>query len=219
MSGNPSRPHNPRSLRNFPMQANGAEMLRLACCLGIERGVEICAPVHDAVLIKAPLDRLDHDIAVMREAMAEASRAVLGGARAAHGGGRGAIPRPLYGRGSWPGNVGSFSGIDRPPPNTGGIAMEPTTIRPENLQLSPAQQTAKSVVVSANVKKRREQFALVPMSLWETLNDAPEQTLRLLVYLIHMYWQGEYEPVDLANGMMSINGVAATVQAAVAAGP
>jgi DNA polymerase I len=42
---------NPRSLRNFPMQANGAEMLRLACCLATERGIEVCAPVHDAVLI------------------------------------------------------------------------------------------------------------------------------------------------------------------------
>jgi DNA polymerase I len=70
---------NPRSLRNFPMQANGAEMLRLACCLATERGVEVCAPVHDAVLICAPLDRLDEDTAKMRAAMAEASRIVLGG--------------------------------------------------------------------------------------------------------------------------------------------
>jgi hypothetical protein len=70
---------NPRSLRNFPMQANGAEMLRIACCLGTERGVEICAPVHDAVLILSPLDRLDEEIERMRAAMAEASRAVLGG--------------------------------------------------------------------------------------------------------------------------------------------
>ena len=54
---------NPRSLRNFPMQANGAEMLRLACCLATERGIEVCAPVHDAVLICAPLDRLAADIA------------------------------------------------------------------------------------------------------------------------------------------------------------
>jgi hypothetical protein len=47
---------NPRFLRNFPMQANGAEMLRVACCLGTERrGIEICAPIHDAVLICAPL--------------------------------------------------------------------------------------------------------------------------------------------------------------------
>ncbi len=70
---------NPRSLRNFPAQANGAETLRLACCLGTERGVQICAPVHDAVLICSPLDRLEDDIATMRAAMAEASRIVLGG--------------------------------------------------------------------------------------------------------------------------------------------
>jgi DNA polymerase I-like protein with 3'-5' exonuclease and polymerase domains len=70
---------NPRSLRNFPMQGNGAEMLRLACCLATERRIEVCAPVHDAVLICAPLDRLDADIAGMRAAMAEASRVVLKG--------------------------------------------------------------------------------------------------------------------------------------------
>ncbi len=79
----PDRNHiasaNPRSLRNFPMQANGAEMLRLACCLATERGIEVCAPVHDAVLICAPLNRLDADIAGMRAAMAEASRIVLNG--------------------------------------------------------------------------------------------------------------------------------------------
>ena len=70
---------NPRSLRNFPMQANGAEMMRLAACLATERGVEVCAPIHDAFLICAPFDRLDDDIAKMRAAMAEASRIVLNG--------------------------------------------------------------------------------------------------------------------------------------------
>jgi DNA polymerase-1 len=61
------------------MQANGGEMLRLACSLGIERGIKICAPVHDAVLIEAPVDRLEKDIAVMRNCMEEASRVVLSG--------------------------------------------------------------------------------------------------------------------------------------------
>jgi hypothetical protein len=70
---------NPRSLRNFPMQANAAEMLRVACCLATERGVEVCAPVHDAVLICAPLRQIDGDIVAMRMAMAEASRFVLAG--------------------------------------------------------------------------------------------------------------------------------------------
>ena len=71
---------NPRSLRNFPMQANGAEMMRLAACWATEGGgIEICAPVHDAFLICAPLDQLDAEVARMREDMAEASRIVLGG--------------------------------------------------------------------------------------------------------------------------------------------
>src|SRR5262249_43057101 len=70
---------NPRSLRNFPMQANGAEMLRLACCLATERGVSICAPVHDAILIEAPLDRLEEEVARTQQAMREASAAVLSG--------------------------------------------------------------------------------------------------------------------------------------------
>ena len=61
------------------MQANGAEMLRLACCLATERGIEICAPIHDAVLIAAPLYRLEEDVAAMREAMREASSIVLDG--------------------------------------------------------------------------------------------------------------------------------------------
>jgi hypothetical protein len=74
-----SNAFNPRSLRNFHAQAHGAEILRLACCLGIENGIEICAPVHDAVLICAPSERLAHDVERMRTFMAEASRIVLGG--------------------------------------------------------------------------------------------------------------------------------------------
>jgi hypothetical protein len=67
------------SVRNFHMQANGAEMLRLACCLGTENGIHICAPVHDAVLVMAPIDRLEADIVRMCNYMAEASRVVLAG--------------------------------------------------------------------------------------------------------------------------------------------
>jgi len=70
---------NPRSLANFPMQANGAEMLRLACCLATERGIEVCAPVHDAVLIEADEHRIEQAVTDCQAAMAEASRIVLDG--------------------------------------------------------------------------------------------------------------------------------------------
>jgi DNA polymerase I len=70
---------NERSLRNFPMQANGAEMLRLACVLLVDKGVSICAPVHDAILIEAPLETLDVVVAQTQGIMQQASATVLNG--------------------------------------------------------------------------------------------------------------------------------------------
>jgi DNA polymerase-1 len=70
----------PTALRNFPMQSHGAEMLRIACCLVTERGVSVCAPVHDALLIEAPVDQIDDAVTTTRGLMAEAATAVLGAA-------------------------------------------------------------------------------------------------------------------------------------------
>ena len=70
---------NPRSLRNFPMQANGAEMMRLAACIATERGVPVCCPVHDAFLIEAAADEIEAEAGRMAYAMREASEFVLPG--------------------------------------------------------------------------------------------------------------------------------------------
>src|SRR5262249_43039382 len=74
-------PPNPRptALRNFPVQANGAELLRLAHCLATERGISVVAPIHDAFAITAPLGILDQEIVRMQDCMREASRVVLHG--------------------------------------------------------------------------------------------------------------------------------------------
>jgi hypothetical protein len=69
----------PGSLRNFSMQANGAEMLRLACCLATERGIRVCAPIHDALLIEAPAEEIDAVAGATQAAMREASELVLPG--------------------------------------------------------------------------------------------------------------------------------------------
>lgn len=78
---NVGREANWRSLRNFPSQANGAEMLRLAVCLATERGVQVIAPVHDAILLEASLGTLEESARAVQQAMDEASRAVLDGFR------------------------------------------------------------------------------------------------------------------------------------------
>jgi DNA polymerase I len=67
------------SIRNWPMQSNGAEMLRLACILALKNGVTIVAPVHDAILIEYPLDHAADHIQAAQDAMARASRIVLDG--------------------------------------------------------------------------------------------------------------------------------------------
>jgi DNA polymerase-1 len=69
----------PRTVANFQMQSNGAEMLRLAVILGREKGVDICATIHDAILIQASLEELEVQTTVMQSCMEEASRSVLDG--------------------------------------------------------------------------------------------------------------------------------------------
>jgi hypothetical protein len=61
------------------MQANGAEMMRIAACLMTEAGTEVCAPVHDAFLIEATAADITEVVQAAQVHMAAASRAVLAG--------------------------------------------------------------------------------------------------------------------------------------------
>lgn len=68
-----------RTIANFPCQANGAEMMRLACSLTTEAGIKVCCPVHDAILIEANVDEIEIEVERTKRLMAEASREVLDG--------------------------------------------------------------------------------------------------------------------------------------------
>jgi DNA polymerase I len=70
---------NERSIRNWPIQSVGADILRIACIMAVRHGIELCAPVHDAVLIEAPIERIETDVKRMLEIMRRASRIVLNG--------------------------------------------------------------------------------------------------------------------------------------------
>ena len=45
--------------------------------MAMRHGIKLVAPVHDAVLIEAPLERIEADVALMQEIMRRASRIVL----------------------------------------------------------------------------------------------------------------------------------------------
>jgi hypothetical protein len=71
---------NERSIRNWPIQSVGAEILRIAIILCHRHGAglfDLLAPVHDAILIGAPIDRIEAAVAVAKECMRRASRIVL----------------------------------------------------------------------------------------------------------------------------------------------
>jgi hypothetical protein len=70
---------NENSARNYLLQANCAGILQLACVLAMRKGVQICCPVHDALLIQARLADLEQAIYLTQQAMREASRQALRG--------------------------------------------------------------------------------------------------------------------------------------------
>lgn len=67
------------ALQNFPCQANGAEMLRLACVKAHQAGLKIIAPIHDAILLEAPLNTFHHDVKKLQTIMTEAGALILDG--------------------------------------------------------------------------------------------------------------------------------------------
>ena len=69
---------NARSLLNWPMQSTGADMMRLAACLLTEGGIEVCAPVHDAFLVRFHLELESEIVPRAQEIMMQASEQVMG---------------------------------------------------------------------------------------------------------------------------------------------
>jgi hypothetical protein len=68
-----------RSIRNYLMQANGAEMLRVATGLAVQRGLPVCALIHDAMMVEASMQDIDEVVSETQVAMRDASLAVLPG--------------------------------------------------------------------------------------------------------------------------------------------
>jgi DNA polymerase I len=65
------------SLQNWAVQSHGAEILRIACVWADKYDLQLIGTVHDAILIEAPLEQIDRDVALLQEIMRRASRVVL----------------------------------------------------------------------------------------------------------------------------------------------
>jgi hypothetical protein len=70
---------NPRTVRNFPIQSTGAEILHVGCVLAERRDIPTVAPVHDAIMAEAPLEQAEDVSAALDRAMRDAAAVVLRG--------------------------------------------------------------------------------------------------------------------------------------------
>ncbi|WP_343089241.1 DNA polymerase [Methanocalculus natronophilus] len=68
------------TLRNWPMQATGADILRIAAIMLEDAGIEVLCPVHDAFLVESSIEDLEETVKTCQSLMEEASRQALGGA-------------------------------------------------------------------------------------------------------------------------------------------
>lgn len=69
------------SIANFPVQAAGGEILRVAVIALEEAGHRVVAPVHDALLVELNLDGWEEALADVQHLMERAAMAVTGGLR------------------------------------------------------------------------------------------------------------------------------------------
>jgi hypothetical protein len=69
----------PNTIRNFPVQATAAEILHVACILAERLGIEIVAPVHDALMAECDLDQVEHASYALDRVMRDAAAIVLRG--------------------------------------------------------------------------------------------------------------------------------------------
>ncbi len=67
------------TVSNFPMQAHGSELLRWACVFATEAGIEVHAPIQDALLVGGPAEEIDQIVSATQDAMDKACALILDG--------------------------------------------------------------------------------------------------------------------------------------------
>jgi hypothetical protein len=77
----------------------------------------------------------------------------------------------------------------------------------ENLRLPKSMIGERPAIVPRKIRKRREQFAKLPMIWWEKLEGASGQTCRVAWYLLYQNWKAGGKPIKLANEMLTKSGI------------
>jgi hypothetical protein len=76
----------------------------------------------------------------------------------------------------------------------------------DNLRFQPGD--ARWAAVPKKIRKRRQQFVLVPWTWIERLAQSQSaNTYRVALTLLFLHWKGNGDPIKLGNGMLAMDGV------------
>ena len=73
----PGADYNPRTFYNFPIQAHGSEMLRLALVNLVEAGIEVNALIHDGIIVHLDRKKFRKQFIKTKKILEDASRKIL----------------------------------------------------------------------------------------------------------------------------------------------
>jgi hypothetical protein len=62
-------------------------------------------------------------------------------------------------------------------------------------------------VTPKKIRRRREHFAMLPMTWYERMRGANGQTYRVAWFLLYLHWKNNGDPITLANGMLVMDDV------------
>ena len=74
---NPGESYNPRTFYNFPIQAHGSEMLRLALVGLVNAGIEVNALIHDGIIVHLDRKKFRKQFIKTKKILEDASRKIL----------------------------------------------------------------------------------------------------------------------------------------------
>ena len=193
---------NKRTLYNFPMQGNGAEMLRLAAWRLCEAGIVPSMLVHDGILLEVDNEeQIEHAIEIMRAAGRDVCDGFeIGVDDRSEAGWRCPLSRQAAGGEADVGDDHGRAGSRRRLTEEG---MKMSGVR---YVISHGRRIAvETLETPAPVKRRKkaEPFAIVPLDLAAAMTEATNTRQALVcILLLYAAWKAKGKPFAFTNALL-----------------
>ena len=194
-----------RTIRNFPMQSAGSEVLHIASIMAERRGLEVVAPVHDAIMAEAVNRGCRRCIHSTRSHDARSRRSCAAGIR---------ITDRRSNRSTWAAlpRRSRRSDVEHGHEVGGQVGTKGILqVKSNAVQFptgDPFDDPAWNKVSKKVPRSRARKFTMFPGAWEERLTKARHlATYRVALHILYRAWRHKGEPILLANEQLADKGV------------